>query len=126
MVQRDGMPRLALIFLHSVNAGGCFRWRDEDSTRIGPPMRPDPAAGNGCLGHAGRRTGRAGLIVRGRERPHRGYLKLPLNPERFSRRCPDMRRYYPSLNMFLTSIADQSSLTDSTLTLELSDALTSA
>ena len=32
MVRRDGMPRLALIFLHSVNAGGCFRWRDEDST----------------------------------------------------------------------------------------------
>jgi hypothetical protein len=32
MVQGDGMPRLALIFLHSVNAAGCFRWRDEDST----------------------------------------------------------------------------------------------
>jgi hypothetical protein len=26
------MPRLDLIFLHSANGGGCFRWRDEDST----------------------------------------------------------------------------------------------
>ena len=25
------MPRLELIFLHSMNGGGCFRWRDEDS-----------------------------------------------------------------------------------------------
>jgi hypothetical protein len=25
------MPRLELIFLHSANGGGCFRWRDEGS-----------------------------------------------------------------------------------------------
>jgi hypothetical protein len=24
------MPRLELIFLHSANEAGCFRWRDED------------------------------------------------------------------------------------------------
>ena len=43
------MPRLELIFLHSVNAGGCFRWRDEDNTRIGPPMRPDQPREMGAL-----------------------------------------------------------------------------
>jgi hypothetical protein len=34
MAQRDDMLPLALIFLLSVNAGGCFRWRDEDSTYL--------------------------------------------------------------------------------------------
>jgi hypothetical protein len=28
------MPRLELIFLHSANGGGCFRWPDKDSTEI--------------------------------------------------------------------------------------------
>ena len=32
--QGDGMPRRELIFLHSTNGGGCFRWRDEDSTYL--------------------------------------------------------------------------------------------
>ena len=28
------MPRLELIFLHSANGAGCFRWRDVDSTHL--------------------------------------------------------------------------------------------
>jgi hypothetical protein len=37
------MPRLELIFLHSANGGGCFRWRDEDSTYLQsePDARPE-------------------------------------------------------------------------------------
>ena len=31
MAQGNGMPRLELIFLHSANAGGWFRWRNQDS-----------------------------------------------------------------------------------------------
>jgi hypothetical protein len=34
MDQGDGMLRLELIFLHSANGGGCFRWRGEDSTYL--------------------------------------------------------------------------------------------
>jgi hypothetical protein len=34
------MPRLELSFLHSANGGGCFRWRDEDSTYL--QSEPDP------------------------------------------------------------------------------------
>jgi hypothetical protein len=33
------MPRLELIFLNSANGGGCFRWRDEDSSYLRPNMR---------------------------------------------------------------------------------------
>jgi hypothetical protein len=37
------MPRLELIFLNSANGGGCFRWRDEDSTQLQsePDARPE-------------------------------------------------------------------------------------
>jgi hypothetical protein len=36
------MPRLELIFLHSANGGGCFRWRDEDSTYLQSERDPRP------------------------------------------------------------------------------------
>jgi hypothetical protein len=37
------MLRLELIFLHSANGGGCFRWRDEDGTyfQSEPDARPE-------------------------------------------------------------------------------------
>ena len=43
MAQGDGTLRLELIFLHSANGGGCFRWRDEDSTYLQsePDARPE-------------------------------------------------------------------------------------
>jgi hypothetical protein len=88
-------------------------------------MRPDPAAGMGTLATQAAVRGALALF----SEVGKGPIGLPQansEPKKFSRQCPDMRRYYPSLNMFLTSIADQSSLTDNTLTLELSDALTSA
>jgi hypothetical protein len=55
------MLRLELIFLHSTNGGGCFRWRDEDSTYL-------PSAGPATLrSGSGRRhsiAGRAGRRIR--------------------------------------------------------------
>jgi hypothetical protein len=33
------MPRLELIFLHSANGDGCFRWPGENSTCLPSPRR---------------------------------------------------------------------------------------
>jgi hypothetical protein len=42
------MPRLELIFLHSANGGGCFSWRDEDSTYLQSEHDP-PHAGSSTV-----------------------------------------------------------------------------
>ena len=51
------MPRLALIFLHSANGGGCFRWRDEDSTYLQSEHDPCPEV------HRSEGQNRRGMIL---------------------------------------------------------------